>query len=289
MNYYLFPAIIGILCLVVMIYRFIHFLIPYIMPSKLSSYLRPRAYAVVTGATDGIGRAMALELAKTGFNIILHGRNTTKLLALERQIKLQYPASDVQLFVMDGTQANEQWRPFPSDFLVTVLVNNVGAGPIRSFSTMTDREIQDTITLNTIFPTKLTRALLPCMPSPALILNVSSYAGLLPPPYLAVYAGTKAYNHAFSVSLDRETDNIEIISLITGSVHSGTNTKPVTFLRPDAATYARHALKVAGCGRSEMMPYWPHAVQTWLISLLPVSLIAKATKRAMQNELTLLE
>jgi 17beta-estradiol 17-dehydrogenase / very-long-chain 3-oxoacyl-CoA reductase len=282
---YSFATVIGILCLIVLFYRFAAFLMPYLRPSKLHTYLRPGAYAMVTGATDGIGKAMALELAKAGFNMIIHGRNTGKLQALEKQIRQHYPAADVQLYVMDSRQANEQWQTIDPRLPITVLVNNVGTGPISTFQTMTEQEIQDTININVLFPTKLTRTLLPSMPSPALILNVSSYAGIIPPPYLVVYAGTKAYDHAFSVSLSRERDDLEVISLITGSVTTGTNKKPVTFLRPDAETYARHVLKIVGCGRNTIMPYWPHAVQTWLISLLPPHLIARATKKAMQQEL----
>lgn len=278
MHYFLPAAITSIL-----LYRFVRFLVPYLRPSTLHTYRKPGAYAMVTGATDGIGKAIALELAKAGFNIILHGRNRDKLQSLEAQIRQQHPAIDVQLFDMDASAANDTWPAFTPKQPLAVLVNNVGIGPIRAFQSMTAQEIQDTININALFPTKLTRAVLPFMPSPGLILNVSSYAGIIPPPYLSVYAGTKAYNHAFSVSLNRERDDIEVISLITGSVQTGANTKPVTFLRPAADTYARHVLKIVGCGRNAIMPYWPHAIQTWLISLLPARLIERATKIAMQK------
>jgi len=108
---------------------------------------------------------------------------------------------------------------------------------------------------------------------------------LFPPPYLAVYAATKAYNNAFSISLARELDNIEVISLLTGSVNTGTNKKPVSFIRPSASTYAKHVLKIVGCGRKSIMPYLPHAIQTYLISLLPERLIDNATKNAIKKEM----
>nr|WP_199080213.1 SDR family NAD(P)-dependent oxidoreductase [Pedobacter sp. ASV19] len=139
--------------------------------------------------------------------------------------------------------------------------------------------------LNTVFPSQLTRSLLPHFRNPSLILNVSSYAGLYPPPYLAVYAGTKAYNNAFSISLARELDNTEVISLVTGSVHTSANTKPVTLMRLDATTYAKCVLAIVGCGRKSIMPYLPHAIQTFLISLLPEKFMDRATKQAMQKEL----
>ncbi len=168
---------------------------------------------------------------------------------------------------------------------ITVLVNNVGVGPVSEFTDMSIQEIDNTITLNTAFPSQLTHNSIPLMKTPALILNVSSYAGLLPPPYLAVYAGTKAYNNAFSISLAREIDNMEVISLLTGSVNTGSNKKPISFMRPGAEKYAKSILKIVGCGRQSIMPYWPHAVQTFLISLLPQKIIDKATKYALKKEL----
>ncbi|SHN45181.1 short chain dehydrogenase [Chitinophaga sp. CF418] len=150
---------------------------------------------------------------------------------------------------------------------------------------MTGQQIQDTIALNTIFPTKLTRQILPYLHSPALILNVSSYTALLPPPYLAVYAGTKAHNNAFSQSLAQELSNVGVISLLTGSVNSGSNRKPVSFMRPSAETYAKHVLKAVGCGRRVIMPYWPHLIQTFFLLRIPGALLERAMKTEMKKEL----
>jgi len=52
---------------------------------------------------------------------------------------------------------------------------------------------------------------------------VSFYAGLLRPPNLAVYAGTKVHHNAFSISLAREMNNMDVISLLTGSVNTESN------------------------------------------------------------------
>jgi 17beta-estradiol 17-dehydrogenase / very-long-chain 3-oxoacyl-CoA reductase len=56
-------------------------------------------------------------------------------------------------------------------------------------------------------------------------------------------------------------------------------------MRPSAATYAERILAIVGCGKKSIMPYWPHAVQTFIISLLPEKMIDNATKKAMQKEL----
>lgn len=283
-NYLIFA--IGEICSLWLLYRLVSFIYPYVRPSNLKRYLVKNAYAVVTGSTDGIGKALALELAQRGFNIILHGRNPHKLQAVENEIKMDCPDCEVICLLHDGSKNSQMDIESIKHLPVNILVNNVGVGSINELVKLSNEEIKETITLNTEFPSQLTRNLLPKLSKqPSLILNVSSYAGLFPPPYLAVYAGTKAYNTAFSISLARELENIEVVSLITGSVNSGTNTKPVTFMRPSAATYAERILSIVGCGKKSIMPYWPHAIQTFIISLLPEKMIDNATKKAMQKEL----
>ena len=284
-NYIIFS--IGALCSLCLLYRLISFIYPYVRPSNLKIYIIKDAYAVVTGSTDGIGKALAMELAHRGFNIVLHGRNPHKLQAVEKEIRTNYPGRAIVCLLHDGSKNSQMNLEEIKDLPVSILVNNVGVGPVNELAKLSNDEINETITLNTAFPSQLTRNLLPQLSKhPSLILNVSSYAGLFPPPYLAVYAGTKAYNNAFSISLARELENIEVISLITGSVNTGSNTKPVTFMRPDAATYAERILATAGCGKKSIMPYWPHAIQTFIISLLPEKMIDNATKKVMQKELS---
>jgi short-subunit dehydrogenase len=128
--------------------------------------------------------------------------------------------------------------------------------------------------------------LLPHLLRPALVLNVSSYVSVFPPPYLATYAGAKAFVTAFSNSLSREVESVEAISLITGSVHSAGNKKPVTFMRPDSTTYAKSILSVVGCGKLTVFPYWPHAVQALAFSLMPRRMLEKAMKKAIKNEMS---
>ena len=276
---------VGVICLLWLLFRGIKFVYPYIRRTDLKKYLTPGAFAVVTGATDGIGKTIAMALAKKGFNIVLHGRNEEKLQAVKLEIETDNPQCRVVLLLHDGSRKSRVNVEEIEHLPVTVLVNNVGIGPMNALADFSADEIDETITLNMAFPSQLTRSLLPQLGKQALILNISSYAGLFPPPYLAVYAGSKAYNNAYSISLARELENVEVISIITGSVNTGTNKKPVTFMRPAAVTYAKHVLAIVGCGRKSIMPYWPHAIQTFLISLLPEKLIDSATKRAMQQEL----
>ena len=266
-------------------YRFAAFIRVYLRPSSIGKYLTDGTYAVVTGATDGIGKAMAMELAGRGFNIVLHGRNSEKLAAVKSQIQAAYAGREVVTIGHDAGADGRLDISAIKSLPISVLVNNVGGGGPKSLADSSRTDIDRTITLNAIFPTHLTCDLLPQLSRPALVLNVSSYVGAFPPPYLAAYAGAKAFVTAFSSSLAREVESVEAISLMTGSVHSAGNKKPVTFLRPDSATYAKSILSVVGCGRLSVFPYWPHAVQAWVFSLMPRRMLERAMKKALEHEM----
>jgi len=258
----------------------------YLRPSGIAKYSRNSTYAIVTGATDGIGKAIALELAGRGFNIVLHGRSSEKLQRVKDQIQITHSGREVVMVLHDAKAATMLDTAAIKALPISVLVNNVGGAEPKSFVRSSRADIDEVIALNALFATHLTWELLAHLSQPALILNVSSYVGVFPPPYLAAYAGAKAFVTAFSSSLCREVQSVETISLITGSVHSAGNTKPVGFLRPDSTTYARSVLRVVGCGRLSVYPYWPHAVQACAFSLMPRRMLERAMKKALESEMS---
>jgi len=253
--------------------------------SSLDKYLISGAYAVVTGATDGIGKAVAMELAGRGFNLVLHGRNPEKLQTVKGEIETAHSGRRVVTVVHDAGANSRLNISAIASLPISVLVNNVGGAQPQSLEQSSNAQIDATLNLNMLFATHLTCDLLPHLVRPALILNVSSYVSVFPPPYLAAYAGAKAFVTAFSNSLSREVESVETISLITGSVHSAGNKKPVAFLRPDSTTYAKSILSVVGCGKLSVFPYWPHAIQAYAFALMPRRLLERAMKRAMEAEM----
>jgi 17beta-estradiol 17-dehydrogenase / very-long-chain 3-oxoacyl-CoA reductase len=278
-------AAVGLAMVLLSAYRFGVFVRVYLRPSSLAKYLSNGAYAVVTGATDGIGKAVAMELAGRGFNIVLHGRNHEKLDTVKSQIQAAHAGCEVVTIAHDAGANGRLDISAIKSLPISVLVNNVGGGEPKSLADTSSADIDRTMTLNAVFPAHLTCDLLPQLLRPALILYVSSYVSVFPPPYLATYAGAKAFVTAFSNSLAREVESVEAISLITGSVHSAGNRKPVVFLRPDSATYAKSILSVVGCGRLSVFPYWPHAVQAWVFSWMPRGMLETAMKKALKQEM----
>ena len=173
-------TLVGLIATSYALFRFIFFVYTYVRPSSIGRYLKSGSYALVTGASDGIGKAVALELAREGFNVILHGRNVNKLKDVVEEIKQKYPARKTVTFVHDASK-----RDIPLDISsfkslpISVLVNNVGHGPIDSFENFTAKQIDELVQLNSVFPTLITQAVLPLLTKPSLILNVSSFAGML--------------------------------------------------------------------------------------------------------------
>ena len=108
--------------------------------NRWEKYLQgPSPYAVVTGATDGIGKATARDLYNKGFNLILHGRNEKKLKGVIEEIqstksKRTGKVQDVKYFLEDASKAGIDFEGIARRFEglnVTILVNNVGGYSIR--------------------------------------------------------------------------------------------------------------------------------------------------------------
>ena len=244
------------------------------------------AWALVTGASDGIGKGFAEELCHRGFNVILHGRNEAKLNAVREGLLKQWPKREVRILLVDaGNEAGDTAKIDAAvaelkDLNLKILVNNVGgSGGLKpGWSTLHNRSADDIrlfIDLNARFPTEITRALLPQLieRSPALILNVGSLAGELPAPYLSVYSGSKAYNKAWSRSLGLELKaeghDVEVIDLLVGMVSSGSEPRDSTFFVPSSRRMAAAGLDKVGCGQYVVWGYWPHELQFRSFVALP--------------------
>ena len=95
----------------------------------------PHPYALITGATDGIGKALAKELYDKGFNLIIHGRNEGKILSVIDELKDSSPSGgDVRPFVADANRSDIDFEGIAKGFEglnITLFVNNVGGIRIR--------------------------------------------------------------------------------------------------------------------------------------------------------------
>ncbi|KXJ93581.1 hypothetical protein Micbo1qcDRAFT_161598, partial [Microdochium bolleyi] len=269
----------------------------HLRPSSLDRYLvttsgRP-AWALVTGATGGMGTAFTHQLASRGFNLVLHGRDATKLNAARDKLASAHPSCQIRTILLDaatsfsaGGSASDTWLQPLHDIDLTVLVNNAGGftevarGTLDALSA--DRLIGDAA-INVMFPTLLIRQAIPLLKRSGrgLILNVGSLADQ-GAPLLGIYPGSKGGMAILAPQLNREMllqgIDIEVLHVQLGTVYHETQSivaSPSLFV-PDARSVVRAALSKVGCGRHVVVGHWAHSLQFHALMLAPMSVIDRA-------------
>lgn len=180
--------------------------------------------ALVTGASTGIGKELALECARDGYDLILTARSRDRLEALADTIGGATGRSShiVQCDLSEPDAARklfDQIRMLEPQ--IEVLINNAGFGLIGSFWKLSEEEQMRMVHLNVGALTHLTRLLLPGFieRGRGRIMNVASTAAFQPGPLMAVYYASKAYVLSFSVALNNETrrHGITVTALCPGA------------------------------------------------------------------------
>jgi 17beta-estradiol 17-dehydrogenase / very-long-chain 3-oxoacyl-CoA reductase len=236
-------------------------------------------WAVVTGATDGIGEAMAMELARRGLNVVLLSRDISKLEATKQRINEKYPSIDVKIMSVDFSDFNAKVRGEVSDFLkdvdVGVLINNVGYSyPFtKYFHELTDANVENLISVNIDSTTWMTKIVLPGMISRkrGSIVNVASIAGVAVSPLLAQYGAAKSYVTMFSKALNVELWDYGIHVQVQIPLYVATKLAKIrktSLFVPSPSAYAYAAVACIGYERV-VSPYWTHAFQMYLMSFIP--------------------
>jgi 17beta-estradiol 17-dehydrogenase / very-long-chain 3-oxoacyl-CoA reductase len=263
-------------------------------------------WAIITGSSDGIGKHYAYELAKRNFNIVLHGRNATKLHHVRTELHDEFPHLSFRVILADasksGPEATKHIQEMVDslrDLHVTILINNVGTGSHRDgtvFSEIQDistEDIDHLINLNARFPAQFTRAVIPLLLShgaPALILTMGSIAEL-GMPQLSLYSASKSFDMAFSNALRREMilagkKNVEVLGIMTGSVTGVTHNKSnPTLTVPDSAVFARQALERVGCGEDVVAANWIQGIIFKAIGAIPLFLRDKSLLAGVRRDM----
>ncbi|KAK0275729.1 hypothetical protein LTR35_010999 [Friedmanniomyces endolithicus] len=281
-------AVVGTIVIGLAAYRFALFIWTFIRPSTLQRYCHvgTGSWAVVTGATDGIGRAWADELSNRGFNVLLHGRNPEKLNRVKKELAAKYPRRTLDTVVADASRADHPEQAIVDKVTqlpgkLVILVNNVGGAVVypayQTHAAMNPSSIDTVLNTNARFPVQLTSLLLPILKEnkPALILNCGSATANFGIPYLAAYSGTKAFIEGFTRSLDAELEceglgkDIEVKCLTINNTRSAGNKTEMPVFTIDAGELVRGTLGKVGDGEVIEFGHWRHAVQAFVVGLLP--------------------
>ena len=184
--------------------------------------------ALITGASSGIGREFARQLANRARTIVLVARRSEHLANLRDELLNQNPNLNVHVCALDLADKSQIELLIDSlahdNIDVDVLVNNAGLGDSGPFATSDPLRNEQMALVNIVALTSLTRRLLPQMIAKRRggILNVSSSAGFLPIPGDAVYAATKAYVTSFSEAIRAELrgKGVSVCAVCPGPVHT---------------------------------------------------------------------
>ncbi|KAK6318554.1 very-long-chain 3-oxoacyl-CoA reductase-A [Coregonus clupeaformis] len=240
-------------------------------------------WAVVTGATDGIGKVYAEELARKGFAMMLISRSQDKLDDVARQLEDQYKVETRTIAVDFGlSDIYPKIEAGLAGLDIGVLVNNVGISyPYPEYFLHIpdlDNFITNMINVNMTSVCQMTRLVLPRMVqrSKGVVLNISSASGMYPVPLLTVYSSSKAFVDFFSRGLQEEykAKGIIVQSVLPFFVATKmTRIRKPTLDKPTPERYVAAELTTIGL-QDQTNGYFPHAVMGWLTTVLvPINLV----------------
>lgn len=245
---------------------------------------------LLTGATGGIGRALAAEFARNGAALLLTGRNADKLQAYVDVLRGRYGV-DIDAVPADIGSAADRARLVDAAraFGVNLLVNNAGINAFGRFDAQQAAELERVIETNVTAPMLLTRGLLPLLESrqSACIVNIGSAIGSIGMPGQAAYCASKFALHGFTEALRRELANgpVRVVYVAPRSTDTEMNDAAMrdmnarTGVRSDTPEQVAALAFAAIAGkRRERFIGWPERLFVKINALLP-GMVDRALRR----------
>ena len=236
--------------------------------------------ALITGASNGMGRDFAIKLSKEGYDLVIVARNEDKLKSLKDELK-----TNVEIEVMDLSVKENSFKLYEKyKGQIDLLINNAGYGDCGLFiKTDIDKEL-NMIDLNVNAYHILTKLFLKDFVSKnsGTILNVASSAAFEPGPLMATYYATKSYVYNLSMAiyeeLRREKSNVHISILCPGPVQTGFNDRAnVSFaVKPLTSDYVtKYTLKKLKKHKLIIIPGFKMKLGVFMNRLAPRKLVLK--------------
>jgi short-subunit dehydrogenase len=202
---------------------------------------------LLTGASGGIGQAIAQALAKQGGSIVLQGRNQAALKQLLNTLpnpeKHQIWLADL----CDPAAVAEQAEALSHQQGIDILINNAGTNHFAWLEDQSEQQIAQQLSLNIQAPILLSRALLPYIKKPGIIMNIGSSFGSIGYAGYSVYCASKFALRGFSEALSRELagSGINVLYFAPRATQTALNTEAVYAMNAELGTQSDSAEFVA--------------------------------------------
>ncbi len=186
--------------------------------------MEEKKYALVTGATGGLGKAFVYALAKRGYSLLLTGRSEEKLTALQAELKEEYPELCARTYVADLADSEARKALFAKieeeGLYLSLLANIAGADIQKGLTDYTEEKIAFQCRVNFEASVSLCRFAIERKAARLEIINLSSVSGIYPMPYFAVYSATKGALTSFSQSLREEMKGkgVAVTAILPGAM-----------------------------------------------------------------------
>jgi len=263
-------------------------------------------YTLITGASGGIGYALASRLAAHKHNLLLVARNAEKLTQLSHQLQAQYGVQ-VAFIAADLAQpeaAQHIYREAQQHHWdVDLLVNNAGVGSGGEFATLSLPSELALLQLNIVSLVALTHLFLQPMRQrrSGTIINLASMTAFMPVPYMATYAASKVFVRSFTEALTQECQPYGVDVLLFAPGLTKTNFNEAAGINKEKAVGLNSDYKTAAAQTPEEVAQ--ELVNAWqakkafhiagrrnrwgarLLAVLPNSLLARYMARSYQKKL----
>lgn len=247
--------------------------------------------ALITGASSGIGRDMAREMARVGYNLVLVARSQEGLNKIKKELEEQYSTIQIEIYALDLSKKESCYELHDKVKNIDVLINNAGFGLFGKFENTDIEKEMKMIDTNVVAYHILTKLYLQDMiqKDSGHILNVASIAGFMPGPLMATYYATKNYivslTRAIHKEIKKKHSNVKISLLCPGPVDTNFNhVANVQFKIPGLTSeyVAKYAIKNMRKGKFIIIPGKLIKIARWLTEITP-TLITEEISYHMQT------
>lgn len=245
-------------------------------------------WALVTGASAGIGVALARELARRGAKLILTARRRERLESLAAEFTAQGIETRIVVADLNDPAAPQQIYDATNDLTVDILINNAGLGQYGPFQSSLPEQEVSMVRVNCEAVVRLSRLFVPRMVERrrGWVLVVASTASFQPLPYLATYAATKVFDRFFALGLAEEVVQygIRVTALCPGTTESEffEVARAGVFRNrkmQSADEVARLGIAALVRGQRTIIPKWSGWFTAFMVRFAPVGFVTRIVEK----------